>query len=256
MLKKWNLAIPELTGSEKRRVFIYIPDSYKTSPVLRYPVLYMFDGHNVFRDEDASFGQSWGLLDYMELTQTQMIVVGVESSRRPDNSRLVEYCPFTCADADSGSRIRGQGRATMDWLVRTLKPQIDRRFPTLSDRAHTFVAGSSMGGLMSLYAIMRYNWVFSRAAALSPSLWFAPEQVEHMLRTARLRPDTMLYMDYGTKEFSNHPNMFQYFMAATQQLMERGVDLTARIVPDGEHSEACWKKQLPFFMNLLQYDLH
>jgi len=255
MLKKWTLAIPELTGSEKRRVFIYLPDSYKTSPVLRYPVLYMFDGHNVFRDEDASFGKSWGLLDYMEYTQTQMIVVGIESSRRPDDSRLVEYCPFNCVIPETGQRMRGQGRATMDWLVRTLKPQIDRRFPTLPDRKHTFIAGSSMGGLMSLYAIMRYNFVLSRAAALSPSLWFAPDQVEHMLRTARLRPDTMLYMDYGGQEFDNHPNMFQYFLGASQILMERKVDLTTRIVPNGEHSEGCWQKQIPIFMNLLQYDL-
>ena len=67
MIDKWNITIPELTGEESRRAYIYLPDSWQRNPELRYPVLYMFDGHNVFFDEDATYGKSWGLGEYWPL---------------------------------------------------------------------------------------------------------------------------------------------------------------------------------------------
>ena len=60
MVKKWNVTIPRLTGREKRRAYIYLPNSYRYHTERRYPVLYMFDGHNVFFDEDATYGKCWG----------------------------------------------------------------------------------------------------------------------------------------------------------------------------------------------------
>ena len=86
--------------SEERSVFIYLPVGYdeEENKDKRYPVLYMFDGHNVFRDEDASFGRSWRMENYLDLAGTQLIVVGVESSRHPNNDRLCEYSPYTFDD--------------------------------------------------------------------------------------------------------------------------------------------------------------
>ena len=71
MIDSWNITIPELTGDEPRRAYIYLPDSWEMDPDLRYPVLYMFDGHNVFFDEDATYGKSWGMGEYLDATQTQ-----------------------------------------------------------------------------------------------------------------------------------------------------------------------------------------
>ncbi len=254
MLNTWKLAIPELTGDEPRRAYVYLPDSILADPDLRYPVLYMFDGHNVFYDEDATYGKSWGMLEYLDYTQTQIIVAAVECNHDPDNGRLSEYSPFSFNTRETGY-VRGQGKKTMDWFVHTFKPEIDENYPTLPDRKHTFIAGSSMGGLMSLYALMRYNRWFSRAAALSPSLWVAEEKVEQMIRTARIRSDTVLYMDYGSREFGNHSDMRRRFGDAAALLMERGVKLTCRIVPGGTHSEESWERQLPFFMETLLYEL-
>jgi predicted alpha/beta superfamily hydrolase len=254
MIKTWNLTIPELTGEEPRRAYVYLPDSRNQDQSLRYPVLYMFDGHNLFFDEDATYGKSWGMLEYMDYTQTQLIIAAVECNHDPNNGRLSEYSPFSCQVPELG-KIRGRGKVTMDWLVHTFKPQIDQDFPTLPDREHTFIAGSSMGGLMTLYAVMKYNRVFSRGAALSPSIWFAVEKLDRMLRTGRIRPDTVLYMDYGARELSFHPSMAGQFSAVTALLLERGVDLTSRIVPGGDHSEASWERQIPFFMNTLLYNL-
>jgi predicted alpha/beta superfamily hydrolase len=254
MLETWELTIPELTGDQPRRAYVYLPDSIQGNPSLRYPVLYMFDGHNLFYDSDATYGKSWGMLDYMDYTQTQLIIAAVECNQDANNGRLSEYSPFNFED-DRFGRIRGRGKTTMDWYVNQFKPYIDENYPTLPDRQHTFIGGSSMGGLMSLYAIARYNRYFSRAAALSPSIWVARERLEKMLRAARMRTDTVVYMDYGARELGNYQEMAQWFAHIGSVLLERKVDLTARIVPDGDHSEASWERQIPFFMNTLLYGI-
>ena len=114
---------------------------------------------------------------------------------------------------------------------------------------------ASMGGLMSLYAVTEYNAVFSRAAALSPSIWAASGRLDRMLREAEIAPGTVVYMDYGENELSNHPDMIRRFSRVASILMERGVLLNCRIVPDGDHCEASWERQIPFFMDTLFYGL-
>lgn len=254
MIDSWNITIPELTGDEPRRAYIYLPDSWEMDPDLRYPVLYMFDGHNVFFDEDATYGKSWGMGEYLDATQTQIIVAAVECNHHPDNGRLSEYSPYTFYEPDFG-QVTGRGRTTMDWFVKTFKPSIDRQYRTLPDRQHTFIAGSSMGGLMSLYALLEYNNVFSRAAALSPSLWVAPDRLARLVRGAEVRSDTVLYMDYGSRELGNHELMQSQFARVVSQLLTRGIKLTCRIVPGGDHCEASWEKQIPFFIETLLYEL-
>lgn len=254
MLEKWDIAIPALTGDALRNVYVYIPDSCQEDPERHYPVLYMFDGHNVFYDEDATYGKSWGMLDYMDRTGTEMIIAAVECNHSPDGGRLSEYSPFTFSDPKLG-HITGRGKTTMDWWVNTFKPLIDSHYPTLPDRRHTFIAGSSMGGLMSLYALLEYNTVFSRAAALSPSIWFSAESLDAMIRNARLAPDTVLYMDYGSREIHFHPNMRHRFGQVASLLIDREIQLSCRIVPGGDHCEASWERQIPFFFNTLLYNL-
>ena len=133
----------------------------------------------------------------------------------------------------------------MEWLVHSFKQSIDEEFPTLPGREHTFIAGSSMGGLMTLYAVMEYNRFFSRGAALSPSLWVAPGKVDTLIRTAR--------MDYGSREIGNHAQTFKLLGRTAAGLLDRRVLLDFRIVPGGDHSEASWERQIPFFMNTLLY---
>lgn len=249
MVIKWDVTIPALSGDTPRRGYVYLPDSYHREPEKRYPVLYMFDGHNVFFDEDATFGKSWGMKDYLDAHETQLIVVGIECNSQGWR-RLNEYSPVDFYYEQTGF-IKGEGKAYMDWLVGTLKPRIDADYRTLPDRENTLIAGSSMGGLMSLYAAGCYNEVFQRAACLSPSLWIAPEKTEVLLRSARMAPDTCIYMDYGTDEMPNHPGNPELLIMATRLLLEKQVRLTFRIVPGGTHSEASWEKQIPIFMQCL-----
>ena len=254
MIKKWTLTIPELVGDEPRSAYVYVPDGWEDDPDQRYPVLYMFDGHNVFFDEDATYGKSWGLEEYLVFSEAPIIVAAVECSHAPNNGRLSEYSPFTFDDPHFG-HVPGRGRATMEWLINVFKPEIDREFPTLPEREYTFIAGSSMGGLMSLYAITQYNPVFSRAAALSPSVWVAPWKLDRLIRRANIAPDTVVYMDYGSEELGNRGGMDRRFTRVVDRLLERRVMLNCRIVPGGSHCEASWEEQVPFFMETLLYGL-
>ena len=110
-----------------------------------------------------------------------------------------------------------------------------------------------MGGLMSLYAVLAYNEIFSKAAALSPSIWTNMTQINKLIREAEVAANTTVYMDYGANEINFHAVMRKQFRKVTDLLLSREVLLTSRIVPGGDHCEACWEKQIPYFMDALFY---
>lgn len=254
MIEIKEVTIPKLTGKHKRRAYIYLPDSYEQEPERRYPVLYMFDGHNVFFDDHATYGKSWGMKEYMDYTNKQIIIAAVECNHSPNHGRLKEYSPYTFQDPEVG-RIPGKGKKYMDWLVNVFKPMIDENYRTLPDREHTMIAGSSMGGLMSFYAVMEYNHVFSRAACLSPSFHFMMKRIARLIRETELVGETIIYMDYGSEEMKHHEGMLKPYIRVQSMVLEKGVFLESRIVPYGDHSEASWERQLPFFMNTILYGI-
>ena len=217
MIHQWEITIPELTGDTPRRAYVYVPHSHEKDPGRRYPVLYMFDGHNVFFDDHATYGKSWGMGAYLDYTDTDLIVAAVECNHSPEGGRLREYSPFTFDDPALG-HIEGRGGETMDWYVNVFKPEIDRRFPTL------------------------------------PFCTDEDYQTAEMIRKASIRRDTVIYMDYGSKEMKFRKNMARHYGRTAALLMEKGVYLTSRIVPGGEHCEASWERQIPYFMSTLFYD--
>ena len=247
MIQTFDLTIPELSGGELRRAYVWLPDAYDGDPDARFPVLYMFDGQNVFFDEDASFGTSWRMYDYLNAGQPDVIVAAVSCSQ---TGRMAEYSPFSHENGDAG-HVNARGRSTMEWLLGEFKPSIDAQYRTLPDRDNTLIAGSSMGGLMSLYAALDYNGAFSRAACLSPSLWVHPRKSLRMIERARIAPDTCIYFDYGTQEMGNHPKNTEELCAACSALLHKGVDLTFRLVPGGTHSEESWAQRVPVMMKCL-----
>ena len=247
MIQTFDLTIPELSGGELRRAYVWLPDAYDGDPDARFPVLYMFDGQNVFFDEDASFGTSWRMYDYLNAGQPDVIVAAVSCSQ---TGRMAEYSPFSHENGDAG-HVNARGRSTMEWLLGEFKPSIDAQYRTLPDRDNTLIAGSSMGGLMSLYAALDYNGAFSRAACLSPRLWVHPRKSLRMIERARIAPDTCIYFDYGTQEMGNHPKNTEVLCAACSALLHKGVDLTFRLVPGGTHSEESWAQRVPVMMKCL-----
>lgn len=252
MINRWYETIPQFPHTNRRKCYVYLPTMYMSQPNRRFPVLYMFDGQNVFHDGDATYGKSWGLGKYLDYTDTPLIVAAAECNTGADNGRLSEYAPYTFNDPEYGAFV-GCGNKTMDWFINDFKPKIDMIYRTIPDREHTFIAGSSMGGLMSLYALIEYNDVFSKAGALSPSLEFNEKQLLALLKQKRLHRETSLYMDYGSAEFEYEKHMPAIYRRFCKHLMRKNIFLTSRIVPHGDHSEGSWEKQLPFMIHTLIY---
>ncbi len=253
MIKKWSVSYPAVNGTEQRRAYVYLPTMYEAEPDRRFPVLYMFDGQNVFFDEDATYGKSWGVADYLDYTDTPLIVAAVECNAGPNNERLVEYSPYRFDDPTYG-HFDGKGQATMSWYIHRFKPFIDRSFRTLPDREHTFIGGSSMGGLMSLYALLQYNDTFSRAAALSPSIWVSPEKLSGLVGRAKLGRAPCCTWTTAPARWATTTDALR-LCRDVRKGHDPGIHLTSRIVPGGTHSEASWEKQLPFMFHTLMYEL-
>lgn len=230
-----------------RTIYLYLPDDWQSGK--RYPVLYMYDGHNLFSNKTATFGTCWGLKDYLD-AHPNYIVVGQDCNHE-GNKRLEEYCPYTVS-AFGG--ITGTGKTYMKWLVDELKPFIDEHYPTLPERANTAIGGSSMGGLMSLYSVLAYNDTFSKAACLSPSSIICLDEMASELDQASIAPDTRIYMSWGEKEakgqkyFAENVNKTAKFISDAER---KGADVMLYMQPQGTHCEACWAAQVPQFMDYL-----
>ena len=254
MLDTWSVTIPQLTGDEERNAYVYVPDGYEEDA--RFPVLYMFAGQNLFHDEAASFGRSWRLLDYFEENDIPVIVAAVECNHHPETDecggRLSEYSPFDFTSPHWG-KIKGRGKITMDWIVDEFKPYVDENYPTLPDRENTWIAGSSMGGLMTMYALCSYNSVFSKGAALSPSIGFAFNSVKKMITSAKIAKYTVLFTDFGEHEIK-HVMVRNDFDEVIKLLHRKKFMLNTRVLPGGIHSEESWEREIPHFMNIFLDD--
>ena len=249
MIRVSKIQIPALPTEKDRRLYVYLPKDYDRTDA-RFPVLYMFDGHNVFYDSHATYGKSWGMKEYLDRAKLPLILVAVECN--PEGfRRLFEYSPWDfCAPKPIGA-VEGLGKVTMDWFTTVLKPEIDRTYRTLPDREHTLIAGSSMGGLMAIYAVTAYNAVFSRAAALSPSLWVSPSKLKELIRTAPIAPGTRVYLDKGTEEIDKKRLARAGMFETAKALNKAGADVAADVIPGAKHCEADWEKRIPAFMRYL-----
>lgn len=253
MIHITRLQIKEMPTIRMRRLYVSLPFDYHRSQK-RYPVLYMFDGQNVFYDDHATFGKSWGMKEYLELTRVGLIVVAIESNPE-GNRRLHEYSPFRWELEDSALEETGEitpmGQVTMDWITGTLKKEIDEKYRTLSDRDHTYIAGSSMGGLMAFYAGIKYNDIFSGAAAVSPSFEVAPKAVMRMVKGAKDLKPLRLYMDIGTEEYKDNSEPYSEMFETAGVLSEKGAVVEARMIEGARHSEAYWEERIPEFISFI-----
>ena len=238
------MASPELGNS--RNVLVYLPASYARKG-RSHPVIYMQDGQNLF-DPRTSFAGDWGLaaaLDDLPRKTEEPIVVAIANVGA---DRIGEYSPFS--DAKAGG---GKGDRYLDFILHTLKPAIDREYRTIAGRDGTGIAGSSMGGLISLYGFFRRPESFGFTAALSPSLWFADGAIFPWLKAAPYTPGR-IYLDIGTEEGSaslaNARRMRELLLTKGYR---EGVDLHWVEDAGAGHTEAAWgrrfKAAVPFLLS-------
>ena len=244
-------------NGEHRTLHIYLPDHYYMTQE-RFPVMYFFDGHNLFFDEDATYGKSWGLKDFLDGWEKPMIIVGMECSHT-GNQRLCEYLPYPAGDQFFGP-LQVLGNQTLDWIVHEVKPMIDWEYRTWPQRECTGIAGSSMGGLMAIRAVFGYNQWFSKAACISSAIGFCPEPLMADVFGTRISPDTRVYLSWGSKESwggwdKEHTDptseSFQWNHAIAHHVWAQGGAGTAICQEGGGHCEADWEKLVPDFMDFL-----
>ncbi len=237
-----------------RPLHIRVPDEGEGP----FPVMYLFDGHNLFRDEDATYGKCWGLDAFMSEWGKPMILVGIECGHVGDE-RLSEYLPYPAERA----WLRGaqpMGDLTMQGILFEVKPYIDRVFRTIPFRECTGIGGSSMGGLMAAYAVLRYNRYFSKAAVLSPSLGAVTEDYWKELDETEIDPDTRVYLSWGTLEAGKLKNpwvedrrsgMYRVCAGTAERFRRKGAQAMTYCQIGGKHCEADWEKQNEIYMDWL-----
>lgn len=236
-----------------RRVWICLPKDYHTSKG-RYPVLYLQDGQNVF-DAATSYAGEWGVdetLDSLAPGAAQCIVVAVDNG---GDKRLNEYSPFdfTAKLGNTEVQANAEGDAYVDFLVKTLRPYIRKKFRGSRRNDQQFIAGSSMGGLISLHAVLKYPKKWGAAGVFSPSFWVAKDQViaaaEHKGKKVRVP----IYLYAGLNE---GPEMVPDMLRVNELLNRVSRAKTTTVIRAEEtHSEASWRREFPIFYNWLQLQM-
>ena len=224
-----------------RRVWLYLPTDYARQPRRRYPVLYLHDGQNVF-DAATAYAGEWGVDETLNRLRasgqdpTGCIVVAVDNGGR---YRGDEYIPW----ANPRLKIGGQGAAYVDFLTFTLKPYIDQQYRTRPDAAHTGIAGSSLGGLISVYAALRYPAVFGCVGAFSPAFWVCNDSLRAYVRQHPPAPRTKFYFVAGAKEDSTMLPLMATWRDLLHTAGVPAAHLAYHAAPDGEHREWFWQRE-------------
>ncbi|MBN1179536.1 MAG: alpha/beta hydrolase [Anaerolineae bacterium] len=241
-----------------RHVDVWLPPGYAADEEQRYAVLYMHDGQNLFEPGHSYAGAPWsvdvalaGLIEAREVPPT--IVVGVWNT----DLRRQEYLPARPFASPEGQVVLEQMRAEyggqslsdayLRFLIEEVKPFVDARYRTLPDRAHTFVMGSSMGGLISLYALCEYPSAFAGAGCLSTH-WVAGEDIiiEYVRQALPAPGRHRVYFDHGTETLDA---LYEPFQQQVDQVMRaagyrEGVDWVTRTFKGAEHSEVAWRERV------------
>jgi predicted alpha/beta superfamily hydrolase len=250
---------------DARDVDVWLPPSYGSDPQRRYPVLYMHDGQNLFDPALSYTGADWDIDGAMtRLIEAggvrEAIVVGVWNTPL----RFAEYMPkepVRIETVSSGVEGRLIGRTEdirsdeyLRFLVEELKPFIETQYRTRPGRDHTFVMGSSMGGLISLYAAAQYPEVFGGVGAVSTHWPACDGCVIDWLGAHLPDPKThRLYFDHGTATLDALYPPFQARM--DEQLRERGYvegqNAMTRRFEGAEHNEAAWRARVEIPLRFL-----
>jgi predicted alpha/beta superfamily hydrolase len=229
-----NMFIPQL--NRHRRIWVYLPPKYAENKE-KYPVLYMHDAQNVFGEADSPY-QKWEvgrtLNKIFYETNWGCILVGIEHG---EENRLAEYSPFP--NPNHGG---GEGAEYLNFLIETLKPAVDKTFRTLPEAENTLMVGSSMGGLISIFAALQHGNIFGKVAAFSPSLWWSDD----IFALAAVNPYNFVHKMVllgGEKESEEMlPDLLaMYYTLVDNGYFEKKIHLD--FYQDGTHTESFWGRE-------------
>jgi len=231
--------------NKRRQVWIYLPKGYSKSKK-KYPVIYMQDGQNLFHANPPR-ADEWAVDSVMDSLiregSKEMIIVGIDHGGK---DRLKEYNPY---DSEYG---KGEGKAYVQFLAETLKPYIDSKYRTLKDVKNTAIAGSSMGGLISMYAIAEYPEIFGSAGVFSPAFWLAPKIYDDVKERLPGLKNSKVFFVAGDKEGTA---MVRDMKKLHGILNPDGANKNIMLLEkeDGKHTEWFWHREfVPFYKFIAQ----
>lgn len=232
-----NFKIPQLKTT--RKIWIYLPENY-TESTKKYPVIYMHDGQNLF-DNATSFSGEWGVDETMNALakgqNLEAIIIGIDNG---GDARLDEYSPWQNDKYKKG----GKGDLYLDFIVKTLKPYIDKNYRTLSQSKNTAIIGSSMGGLISFYAGIKYPKTFGKIGIFSPAFWYASKELSFYLNQNKNHfQNSKFYFVAGQHEDETLPQEIENIH---QNLLKKNVkdaNINIKIDEDGKHTESYWQRE-------------
>ncbi len=235
-----------------RLVRVWLPAGYQDS-TQSYPVLYLLDGQNVFDRATSAIGEEWGVDETLtKLIESKailpMIVVAIDNSSK----RVDEYTWI--ADGEGNRKRGGNAESFAKWIADELKPQIDREYRTQSKRNSTWIGGSSLGGLFSLYAVVQHNETFGSAIAMSPSLSWGNEGINSWIDSNqdRIAKPTRVWVDFGGKEGTTENGArenverferFQRTLSTLGQRQNSNFTVGGRLFPEAKHNESAWRER-------------
>ncbi|PLS17490.1 esterase [Bacillus sp. M6-12] len=246
--------------NQDRTIRVYTPQNYREAEK-RYPVLYMHDGQNVFRDESAvGGGVSLGLENFLDETKLEIIVVGIDLNTA-GQERVNEYCPWKNGEYSTklgGDRtLGGRGEAYLNFITDELKPFIDKQYRTLPDQ--TSMAGISLGGLITSFAACKYPEIFAKVAVFSSAFWRNQEDIENLIRRSDLSSIERFYLDCGTVEAREDTYINNEFLSSNKAvyelLKERIINTRFDIIEDAEHHYNFFRQRVPEVFKFLYPEL-
>lgn len=228
-LHSHSFFMPQL--QRERTIKVLMPKDYETNKC-NYPVIYMHDGQNLF-DPATAFDGDWQIPHTLQNQplKRQAIIVGIYNG---EMNRMNEYAPY------KKGKNGGEGEPYMRFIIDTLKPFIDKEYRTFPQRETTGIAGSSMGGLISLYAGLKYSHIFGKVGVLSPSIWFNPQVLDLIPQTPI---KSQFYVAGSKTEMRSMESTLQntYWAFKNAGFSD---DLVRVVVRDrGKHNEIMWRRE-------------
>lgn len=226
----FNIEAPQLNTTKK--IWMYLPKNYNTSQK-KYPVIYMHDAQNLF-DTKTSYVGEWNVDEKLDSLNAQVIIVGIEHGNQ---KRMEELTPYKNAKYGGGNADN-----YLEFIVKTLKPAIDSKYRTKTNTKNTGIMGSSLGGLVSYYAILKYPEVFGKAGVFSPSFWFSRKEIIDLTNSVP-KLNTKIYFLCGENE--GDADMFIDLNTIEKLVSEKRCECknltNKKIVKSGQHNEKLWR---------------
>ncbi|MDJ0332267.1 alpha/beta hydrolase-fold protein [Planococcus sp. S3-L1] len=244
---------------DNRMIRVSIPKDYRLTNK-QYPVLYMHDGQNVFRNDTAIGGMSLELEHYLDINNLDIIVVAIDQNSK---ERKNEYCPWRNGAyskqflEDKTTSFGGNGASYIQFIVQELKPYIDKTYRT--KQSQTAMAGISLGGLITLYAACIYPHIFTNIILFSAGFYANQEKIEELIDITDLSVLTSLYMDCGTSEAGSNSTTSHEFLVSNQRIakkLNRKCSVVTFNILEGEkHNYLSFQKRVPELFSFLQNEV-